>query len=86
MLDLERNRASCNGHGRAGRERTQGDGFDPSAGASVSRGSAQPMLVAAFGKEKAASARSDGHRYLISGKLPPAGTVCPQTVQPFPAP
>jgi pimeloyl-ACP methyl ester carboxylesterase len=25
-------------------------------------------------------------RYLITGKLPPAGTVCPQTVKPFPAP
>jgi hypothetical protein len=25
-------------------------------------------------------------RYLITGALPPRGTVCPQTVRPFPGP
>jgi hypothetical protein len=32
--------------------------------------------------------RADGYefRYLITGELPPAGTVCRQTVRPFPAP
>jgi pimeloyl-ACP methyl ester carboxylesterase len=53
-------------------------------------GRAELLTVDGFGHTEffnpSICASSYEFRYLITGKLPPAGTVCPQTVKPFPVP
>jgi len=52
-------------------------------------GRARLLTVNGFGHTEffnpSTCASSYEFRYLLTGQLPPAGTVCPQTVTPFPS-